>query len=123
CSRGHVEGRCQLDILTHRVPHRAVLVARQRDRALNGRRGHVAPDMKVEFRADDARWVLLRTMSTTSADMQPASPKTSICTGEGPALLSPSTTVVIRALVASKRSASVQTRSATTGGFAIQVRL
>jgi hypothetical protein len=30
--------------------------------------------------------------------------------------------VVMRALVASKRSASVQTRSATTGGLAIPVR-
>src|SRR5262245_28454552 len=56
-------------------------------------------------------------MSTTSIAMHAARPMTSIWTGEGPALLAPSTTVAILALVTPNRSSSAQTSSAVTGGF------
>src|SRR5687768_6423719 len=57
-------------------------------------------------------------MSTTSIAMHPASANASSCTGDGPAALSPSTTVAFVPLVAPKRSASAQISSATTGGLA-----
>ena len=85
--------------------------------------------MEVELCAHHTRRRLLRTLSddmraeagervpALSHDVHdigrqhPASPNTSIWTGDAPAVLSPSITVWMRALVTSKRSASVHTGS------------
>jgi hypothetical protein len=54
----------------------------------------------------------------TSIAMQPARLMASICTGDGPAVLSPSMMNATRALVALKTRFSDQTNSAASGGFA-----
>src|SRR5918993_33859 len=56
-------------------------------------------------------------MSTTSMDMQPARATASNCTGEGPALLSPSTISAFDPAVAPNSRAWDQIRSTATGGF------
>src|SRR6476660_2286697 len=57
-------------------------------------------------------------MSTTSAAMHPASPMAACCVGDGPCLLSPSTTTVCVPHEASKRRSPDHTSSATSGGRA-----
>ena len=56
---------------------------------------------------------------TMSADMQPANANASVCTGEGPFLLSPSIVIALFALLDEPANCSppVQARSTTVGGF------
>src|SRR6185295_5038146 len=67
-------------------------------------------------------WRPLRMISTTSAAMQAASPIAAHCTGEMPALPSPSTTTALPSLNAPKRRSPDHTSSATSGGLASAIR-
>src|SRR5262245_23385565 len=62
-------------------------------------------------------------MNTTSAAMHPASANTSACTGDGPAVLSPSIVMEVVAETAWNLRSPSQVRSATTGGLATATAL
>ena len=49
----------KIDVVTERVPDRAVLVVRQRDGALDGLAGHGALDVEREFDLENAMRILL----------------------------------------------------------------
>src|SRR6266511_1773472 len=49
----HGERHLKIDVLAHRVPHGAILVARELDRALHLLVGHVAVDVEVQGDAEE----------------------------------------------------------------------
>ena len=63
CSGDEVKRHPEIDVLTHRVPDRAVFFARQADGALNDGGGHVALDREVQCDSQKAVGILLRAIA------------------------------------------------------------
>ena len=111
------------------------IFARQRDRALDGRRGDMRRERETQRDTQHTpgrigrslgdqvgsqglqRWRPLTRMSTTSAAMQPARLNASASTGDGPAALSPSSVTLPPPVVATKRRSPCHASDVATVGL------